>query len=49
MPGKEMHDDILECVGRTALVRLKRFCPDPPVLAAKIESFNPGASVTCPS
>jgi cysteine synthase len=45
MQGVEMHDDILECVGQTPLVRLRRFCREPPVLAAKIEYFNPGASV----
>ena len=41
----EIHDNILETLGNTPLVRLNRFLPQGPVLAAKIESFNPGSSV----
>jgi cystathionine beta-synthase len=40
-----MHDDILATVGDTPLVKLRRFHPKGALLAAKIESFNPGASV----
>ncbi len=41
----QIHDDILGTLGNTPLVRLRRFHPDGAILAAKIESFNPGASV----
>ena len=41
----EIYDNILETLGNTPLVRLGRFCPEGAMLAAKIESFNPGASV----
>jgi cystathionine beta-synthase len=41
----EMYGDILETLGNTPLVELRRFAPDGAVVAAKIESFNPGASV----
>lgn len=41
----ELYDDILETLGNTPLVRLNRFCPGPPTVAVKVESFNPGASV----
>ena len=41
----ELHDDILETLGETPLVRLGRFCRSGAVLAAKIESFNPAGSV----
>jgi cystathionine beta-synthase len=41
----EIHDDILELLGNTPLVRLARFSPVGAPLAAKIESFNPGSSV----
>jgi len=41
----EIYDDILATMGDTPLVRLSRFHPGPGVLAAKIESFNPGSSV----
>ena len=40
-----MYDDILETLGNTPLVKLRRFHPAGATLAAKIESFNPGASV----
>ena len=40
----EIHDDLLETLGNTPLVRLARFFPGPATLAAKLESFNPGAS-----
>ena len=40
-----MHDDILATLGNTPLVKLRRFHPKGAVVAAKIESFNPGASV----
>jgi cystathionine beta-synthase len=32
-------------MGNTPLVKLRRFEPDGPLIAAKIESFNPGSSV----
>lgn len=41
----EILDSILDTLGETPLVRLRRFFPGPPVLAAKLEFFNPGASV----
>ena len=41
----ELYDDILGTLGDTPLVRLDRFSPDGATLAAKVESFNPGASV----
>jgi len=41
----KIHANILETMGNTPLVQLRRFMPNGPVLAAKIESFNPGASV----
>ena len=41
----EIHDDILATLGDTPLVRLRRFQPRGPLLAAKLEYFNPGASV----
>jgi cystathionine beta-synthase len=41
----EILDDILQTLGNTPLVALRRFHPAGARLAAKIESFNPGASV----
>jgi cystathionine beta-synthase len=41
----EIYDDILETIGDTPLVRLRRFWPDGALIAAKIEHFNPGSSV----
>jgi cystathionine beta-synthase len=41
----EIYEDILATMGNTPLVRLSRFSPGDPPLAAKIESFNPGSSV----
>lgn len=41
----EMHENILETLGNTPLVKLGRYHPGPATLAAKIESFNPGSSV----
>jgi len=41
----EIYEDILATMGNTPLVRLSRFSPGAPPLAAKIESFNPGSSV----
>jgi len=40
-------ENILELVGRTPLLRLSRFAPEPPHAAifAKLEYFNPGGSV----
>jgi cystathionine beta-synthase len=40
-----MYEDILGTLGNTPLVKLRRFHPEGALLAAKIESFNPGASV----
>ena len=41
----ELYDNILETLGDTPLVRLARFHPGSALLAAKVESFNPGGSV----
>jgi cystathionine beta-synthase len=41
----EIYEDILQTLGNTPLVRLGRFHPGPALLAAKVESFNPGSSV----
>jgi cystathionine beta-synthase len=41
----ELFDDILETLGDTPLVKLRRYHPDGALLAAKVESFNPGSSV----
>ena len=41
----EIHENILETLGNTPLVKLGRFHPGPATLAAKVESFNPGSSV----
>ncbi|HLX11110.1 MAG TPA: cysteine synthase family protein [Thermoanaerobaculia bacterium] len=41
----QIHDDILETLGNTPLVRLRRFHPTGAALAAKLELFNPGGSV----
>ncbi|MFQ5767281.1 MAG: PLP-dependent cysteine synthase family protein, partial [Acidobacteriota bacterium] len=41
----EIHENILETLGNTPLIRLGRFFQGPATLAAKIESFNPGGSV----
>ena len=41
----QIHDNILELLGNTPLVRLSRFSPTGAPLAAKVEFFNPGASV----
>ena len=41
----EIYEHILETMGNTPLVKLRRFEPSGPLIAAKIESFNPGSSV----
>ncbi len=41
----EIYDDILQTMGNTPLVKLRRFWDGAPLLAAKVESFNPGSSV----
>ncbi|MBW3581460.1 MAG: cysteine synthase family protein [Euryarchaeota archaeon] len=41
----EIHDNILETLGNTPLVALRRYIPAGPLVAAKVESFNPGSSV----
>ena len=41
----EIYDNILDTLGDTPLVALRRFHPQGALLAAKIESFNPGSSV----
>ena len=41
----QIYDNILDTLGNTPLVRLRRFSPRGAALAAKIESFNPGSSV----
>jgi len=41
-----MHDSILQSIGKTPLVRLKRLAADvPAAVAVKVESQNPGGSV----
>src|SRR5712692_8444352 len=40
-----IYDNILDTLGNTPLVRLRRFHPQGAELAAKIEYFNPGGSV----
>jgi cystathionine beta-synthase len=39
-----MYENILETIGNTPLVKLRRFHPTGAVVAAKLESFNPGSS-----
>jgi cystathionine beta-synthase len=41
----DTYEDILETLGNTPLVKLRRFQPSGPLVAAKVESFNPGSSV----
>ncbi|MGH9464047.1 MAG: PLP-dependent cysteine synthase family protein, partial [Thermoanaerobaculia bacterium] len=41
----ELYENLLETLGNTPLVKLGRFHRGPAILAAKIESFNPGSSV----
>jgi cystathionine beta-synthase len=41
----EIRQNILETLGNTPLVALRRYSPDGALLAAKLEFFNPGASV----
>ncbi|HEX4825339.1 MAG TPA: cysteine synthase family protein [Candidatus Polarisedimenticolaceae bacterium] len=40
-----MYENILDTLGNTPLVKLRRFHPEGALVAAKIESFNPGSSV----
>lgn len=40
-----IHDTITDTIGNTPIVRLNRLPPDHVELYAKVESFNPGASV----
>lgn len=42
---KGMYENILETLGGTPLVKLRRYHPHGALLAAKIEYFNPGSSV----
>jgi cystathionine beta-synthase len=41
----DIYDHILETLGDTPLVKLRRYHPEGALLAVKVESFNPGASV----
>jgi cystathionine beta-synthase len=41
----EIYENILDTMGNTPLVALRRFHPDGALLVAKVESFNPGSSV----
>ena len=41
----QLWGDIMEGLGETPLVELRRFFPSGPLLAAKVEWFNPGSSV----
>ncbi len=40
-----IHDNILDTIGRTPVVRLNRLAPEGIELYAKVEAFNPGGSV----
>ncbi|MEN1958692.1 cysteine synthase A [Luteimonas changyuni] len=40
-----IHENILDTIGGTPIVRLNRIAPDGVTLYAKVESFNPGGSV----
>lgn len=40
-----MYENLLETMGNTPLVKLRRFHPEGALLAAKVEYFNPGGSV----
>jgi cysteine synthase len=40
-----IHDNVLDTIGRTPVVRLHRIAPAQVELYAKVESFNPGGSV----
>ena len=45
-PGAEIHENILETIGRTPLVRLRQVARDcRATVLAKLEAFNPGGSV----
>ena len=41
----EIYENVLETLGNTPLVKLRRFHPQGAVLAAKVEAANPGGSV----
>jgi cystathionine beta-synthase len=41
----QIHENILETLGNTPLVKLSRFHAGPATLAGKVEAFNPGHSV----
>lgn len=41
----QLYEDILQTLGNTPIVKLRRFQPVGALVAAKLESFNPGASV----
>ncbi len=41
----EIYENILETLGDTPLVKLRRYHPQGALLATKVESFNPGSSV----
>ena len=40
-----MFEDVLETMGNTPIIKLRRFHPEGALLAAKVEYFNPGSSV----
>ncbi|MFO1506624.1 MAG: cysteine synthase A [Lysobacterales bacterium] len=40
-----IHDSIVDTIGNTPIVRLRRMAPAPTELHVKVESFNPGGSV----
>ena len=40
----QIHDNILETLGNTPIVKLRRFHPKGATLAVKLEAFNPGSS-----
>ena len=40
-----MYENVLETMGNTPIIKLRRFHPEGALLAAKVEYFNPGSSV----
>ena len=41
---QQMYENLLETLGNTPIVKLRRFHPKGATLAVKLESFNPGSS-----
>jgi cystathionine beta-synthase len=45
LPTMQMYENILETLGNTPLVKLRRYHPSGALLAAKVEYYNPASSV----